>query len=108
MATWDDARLARMAKTRDLQSFTPEIVRTIEALKSVLATIRKIGWAVDAEERYIGMVCIGAAIIDAKGEATAGISISGLASRFTGARMDMLGQLVARAADQISKRSGGS
>ena len=106
LATWDDVRLARMTKTRDLQSFTPETVTTAEALKSVLATIRKTGWAVDAEERHIGMVCIGATIIDAKGEATAGISISGPASRFAGARMDMLGQLVARAADQISKRIG--
>jgi IclR family acetate operon transcriptional repressor len=53
------------------------------------------------------MVCIGAAIMDAKGEAIAGVSISEPANRFAGARMGTLGQLVADAAEQISKRIGG-
>ena len=107
LATWDDDRLARMTQARALQAYTDVTITSLTALNAVLATIRKTGWAVDAEERYIGMVCIGAAIMDAKGEAIAGVSISGPANRFAGARMGTLGQLVADAADQISKRIGG-
>ena len=107
LATWDDDRLARMTQTRALQAYTDETITSPDALNAVLSTIRKTGWAVDAEERYVGMVCIGAAIMDAKCEAIAGISISGPANRFAGARMGTLGELVADAADQICKRIGG-
>ena len=59
LATWDDDRLARMTQARALQAYTDVTITSLTALNAVLATIRKTGWAVDAEERYIGMVCIG-------------------------------------------------
>ena len=53
------------------------------------------------------MRCIAAPIFDAAGTAVAGISISGPTARFADATLGRLGELVRRAADDVTRRLGG-
>src|SRR6056297_4322629 len=90
-----------------LTPFTASTHVTLSGLASDLHTIAERGWSHDCEERYAGMSCVGAAILNERGEPCAGISVSGPTGRFDDARIADLGQRVAAAAREISELSGG-
>jgi len=73
-----------------------------------LALIRKRGWAVDNEERTLGMRCVAAPIFNEFSEAIAGISVSGPTFRMPDERLGEIGPLVVRAADTITQTIGGT
>ena len=77
------------------------------ALFDDLAIIRARRWSFDREERYDGMSCIGSAIFDEFGAPCAGVSISGPGIRFDETRISELGAAVVKAADDITRNSGG-
>ena len=88
-------------------SYTNATITTAAALDGALEKIRRTGWSFDAEERYGGMSCIGAAIYNARSEAIAGISVSGPSTRFSDDAARLFGQSVLEAADQITAQIGG-
>lgn len=90
-----------------MASYTNATITTPTALDRALEKIRQIGWSFDAEERYEGMSCIGAAIYDARSEAIAGISVSGSSTRFTNDAAKHFSQAVLNAAYQITAKIGG-
>ena len=107
LATWDEPVLTRMVATHGLASYTNATITTAAALDGALEKIRRTGWSFDAEERYGGMSCIGAAIYNARSEAIAGISVSGPSTRFSDDAARLFGQSVLEAADQITAQIGG-
>jgi IclR family acetate operon transcriptional repressor len=66
------------------------------------------GYAVDKEERNIGMRCIAAPVFNVYGEAVAGISVSGPTSRITMDRITELAQPVMDAAARLTSAIGGN
>ncbi len=88
-------------------SFTPHTLTTPEALFSDLDTVSARGWALDNEERYIGMKCVAAAVYNAQGKAIAGLSVSGPASRFTDETILRTGPVLVDAADTLTEMIGG-
>ena len=87
--------------------FTARTLDTPAALLADLEATRERGWSLDDEERHAGMRCIAAAILDASGQAVAGISISGPAARFADEALAALGARVRQAADEVTRRLGG-
>lgn len=67
-----------------MQRFTDTTITSIEALQAEIETVRNQGYAIDNEEREIGLYCIGAPILQ-NGTAVAAISLSGPAARMCGA-----------------------
>ncbi|GAB3671439.1 IclR family transcriptional regulator [Halopiger thermotolerans] len=71
-----------------LPAVTERTITDEDELKAQLAEIRERGYAVDDEERVLGMRCIAAPICDENDEPLGAISVSGPTNRFTGDRFD--------------------
>jgi len=81
-------------------------VATIERLKDELAEVRRRGYAIDDEENEAGARCVGAPILDHRGQCAGAISVSGSASRLTDERIAALAEQVRSAAAAISRTMG--
>lgn len=97
----------RTIRDMNLTRHTNNTCATPEALFSDLEKTRQRGWALDNEERYSGMRCVAATIFNAYGEAAAGISVSGPTVRFPDEKLDEIGEMVNRAANEVTRLIGG-
>ncbi|MDT5161349.1 MAG: IclR family transcriptional regulator, acetate operon repressor [Mycobacterium sp.] len=77
---------------------TPNTLVNVMEIQRDLALIRRRGYSVDDEERTPGVVCIGAAIRDHKGDPVGALSISGPAGRMRERGVDALGRMVSQSA----------
>jgi DNA-binding IclR family transcriptional regulator len=82
MAELDDDRVAAIAAA-GLQSFTPNTLTDLEALRADLARTRERGYAIDDMEHEFGIRCVAVAIRNIRGIAVASVSLSGPSPRFT-------------------------
>ncbi len=101
-----EAELQRLVQRMPLEKFTPNTITDPKQLQQELAQIRAKGFAVDNEERELGMRCIAAPIVDSLGETIAGISVSGPTHRMAGQRFDTIGRLVRLAGEKLSSDLG--
>ena len=74
------SRLEKFVKS-GLESFTQYTKSTLELIQGDMTITLERGYAIDDQERNIGMRCIAAPIKNAYGEVIAGISVSGPTSR---------------------------
>jgi IclR family transcriptional regulator, acetate operon repressor len=107
LAEMPDARVKQILYKRGLAKFTERTLVAPADLFQELAVIGRRGWAVDDEERNLGMRCVAAPIYNEYAEAIAGISVSGPTVRITPERASELGPLVKRAAQEITASIGG-
>jgi len=84
------AQLSRLYTGVKLETYTPNSIRTLAALRAELKRTRERGYSLDDQELEIGLRCIGAPVLGSSGEPVASVSISGPLSRMQG---DLLGQL---------------
>jgi DNA-binding IclR family transcriptional regulator len=85
---------------------TERTVASVERLQDELAEVRRRGYAIDDEENEVGARCIGAPILDHRGQCAGAISVSGSASRLTDERIATLAERVRSAATAISRTMG--
>ena len=90
------------------ERFTPGTLTTRDALMADLRLSRARGFAIDAEERNVGMRCIAAPIFDAMGDVVAGISVSGPVNRMADGKTADLSAHVTEAARDLTARIGGT
>jgi IclR family acetate operon transcriptional repressor len=102
-----EARVREILYKRGLAKFTERTLVAPADLFQELAAIHRRGWAVDDEERNLGMRCVAAPIFNEYGEAIAGVSVSGPTVRITPERALELGPQVKRAAEEITASIGG-
>jgi IclR family acetate operon transcriptional repressor len=107
LAQLDEAQVRDILHKRGLARFTERTHIAPAALFKELAEIRGRGFAVDDEERTLGMRCVAAPVYNEYGEAIAGVSVSGPSVRITSERIGEFGPLVKRAADEITASIGG-
>jgi IclR family transcriptional regulator, acetate operon repressor len=107
LAEMPEARVKQILYKRGLAKFTERTLVAPTDLFQELAVIGRRGWAVDDEERNLGMRCVAAPIYNEYAEAIAGISVSGPTVRITPERASELGPLVKRAAQEITASIGG-
>lgn len=98
---------ARLAAEQGLTRFTAKTLTVPEALAAELVQARRRGYAVDNEEKTMGMRCIASAIFDMHGEAVAGISISGPTARIPDPAIPGIAQQVIAAARTVTCGIGG-
>ncbi|MEE9388657.1 MAG: HTH-type transcriptional regulator BhcR [Paracoccaceae bacterium] len=106
LSLYSQERLKRLHKQQKLERFTPFTITDPQALMQDLEQIRANGYALDNEEREVGMRCIAAPIVDSFGEAVAGISVSGPTHRMTPDRFASIGAQVRQASDTLSRDLG--
>ena len=85
LSTLPEDDIAARLPRGEWESFTGSTLTTPAALKKDLKKIRDRGYAVDDNERSVGLRCV-AAGIEIDGRVTAAISLSGPAAEFTPAR----------------------
>jgi DNA-binding IclR family transcriptional regulator len=106
LAYMPEALRQKILNSGPLTAYTPRTFTDVNALLMHLQQIRAQGYAIDDEERYVGVRCIAAPIFDHTRKNIAGISISGPASRVTLDHITELSALVVNAADDISLELG--
>ncbi len=107
LAEFPRREVEMIVEKKGLPSFTANTITSPQALFEDLERIKRRGWSVDDEERTIGMRCLAAPIFNEYREAIAGISISAPAVRVPDARLDELGPMVRRAANEVTAMIGG-
>lgn len=101
------ARRDAILRATGLVAFTERTLTDATALAADLTATRDRGYAIDNEEKNLGMICIAAAVFDHNGEAIAGLSISGPANRMGQDRIGALALAVMDAAAALTGAIGG-
>jgi len=84
--------------------FTPNTITAKRALLQELNAISRRGYAIDAEERFLGSHCIAAPVVDSTGKAIAGLSITAPLFRTSEEELISWGPELIAAAAEISRR----
>jgi DNA-binding IclR family transcriptional regulator len=102
--SWAEARalLSRIELTRR----TINTIVSIGRLRDELLKVARQGYALDAEERAIGVRAVGAPVRDHSGRVVAAISAAGPAFRIAGASHELLVEQVQKLAAEFSRRLG--
>lgn len=90
-------------KRTDFVKFTSNTITTYSNLLEELERVRTKGYAIDAEEREIGLYCLGVPILNNRGYAIAAISISGPKTRINDEDFDKKVQFMKEISSKISK-----
>lgn len=107
LASYDQVGLDVHVGRHGLPRCTPRSITGVEALRADLDETRRRGFAIDHEEHLLGLRCVAAPVFDASGDVVAALSVSGLAGRLEEVRLDRIGDIVARAAAELSHEQGG-
>ena len=107
LAQMDEAQFNRWSRHNILKPFTRFTIAEKGQLKDELARIKRNGFALDNEEKNIGMRCIAAPVFDMNGEAVAAISVSGPTSRIDQEAIEALSSAVIAAAKTLTQALGG-
>lgn len=89
-----------------LERFTPATITRPAGLLKALAQVRSRGYAVDDEEREMGVRCVTAPVRDVSGNVVAALSISAPATRMPKRKMAQRGRQVVAAAEEASRELG--
>lgn len=108
LSTLPDKTVKKILESRGLPRLTEQTIDQPAAFRAALNDIRALGFALDNEEQAVGLRCAAAPIFGPQGEAVAAISLSGPKSRISESRLQEFGRLVRSAAQEITRRIGGS
>ncbi len=87
-------------------AYTPYTLTSPEALMQEVSRVLAQGYALDNEEREVGVTCIAAPVFDAYKDAVAALSISGPTYRLREKGMDRLAELLLKTAAEFSANLG--
>lgn len=107
LAQMDADRFSKWFEDHPPTRFTEHTLLDRQTLSDALAEIRLRGFAIDGEEKNLGMRCIAAPVFDMNRETIAGISVSGPTSRIESAEISNLSQAVIKAANELTQAIGG-
>jgi IclR family KDG regulon transcriptional repressor len=106
LAWLPEAEVDRIISYRGLTAYTPSTISSPMALKAELAKVRRVGYAISLEENEPGVCGIAAPIFDHQGHVVAAVNLGGTVLQIKKDNMALLGETVARAAAEMSKRLG--
>lgn len=95
---------ARLLETVDFVAHTSRTITNLPQLQNELERVRKLGYALDDEEREVGVRCVAVPVFSASRRLVAGLSVSGPTSRVTLDRVPKLVEQVAAAAAAIGNQ----
>jgi DNA-binding IclR family transcriptional regulator len=100
------AERKKMMERIELPRFNANTITSKKAFEEELDEIRQFGYAIDREEEFAGVVCIGAPVLDQYGYPVAAIWTTGPADRMPVSRYKQIGETVRENAMKISRRLG--
>jgi DNA-binding IclR family transcriptional regulator len=106
LASLPEERQQQVLLSEPLVGFTPRTITDVSALQRHLQIVRQQGYAVDDEERYLGVRCLAAPIYDHRGKVVAAVSVAGPATRVRLGSVPALAELVVSAAQGVSHEIG--
>lgn len=104
LAWCDEAQRKNIITRVSFARFTPNTITDKNALARELSLISKRGYAIDAEERFLGTCCIAAPVVDATGQAVAGLSITAPAFRTSAEDLENWRDSLMASAAEVSRR----
>ena len=106
LASMSGGQVATLLGPGPYPRFTPRTLTTLESLQADLREVRRRGWAIDDEEGELRHRCIGAPILDYRGEAIAAVSASGSTAALPASSVPDVAARVRDTARRISRRLG--
>ena len=106
LAELPEINIKHIINTRGLEKLTNCTLTDEISLLQDLSDTRTRGYSIDNKEHEDQLICVGAVIRDAHGEAFASLSVSGPSDRMTEERIVHIGGLVKNATQQISRKLG--
>jgi DNA-binding IclR family transcriptional regulator len=106
LSGFSEDEMVRYIREVTLQPYTTQTITTADRLMEEIQAIRKKGYAVDNQEKELGVRCVAAPVFGHDNQILAAISVSGASQRITAKRLPALGQRVARAARRFSAAMG--
>jgi len=107
LATMSEAEVRAMCQQTGLHARTARTITDVDSLLDNLAVVRGHGYAVDDEEIAEGIFCVGAAFFGHDGSCAGAVSVTGIKGDLPDWRVNELGRMVRRYADQVSLTLGG-
>ena len=101
-----DDELERFVARAGLPARTEHTITTLKGLRSEIAEVRRLGYALDREENVPGLGCVAAPIRDHTGTVKYGISISTLLIEHTVQEIEAMSALAVETAGKISTALG--
>jgi IclR family transcriptional regulator, KDG regulon repressor len=106
LSWFSESQFQRYLEAVELRSFTPGTLTTAQQLRNEIQTIREKGYAVDNQEKELGVRCVAAPIFNHRNQIEAALSVSGAAQRITMKRLPILAKQVVDVARQLSAAIG--
>ena len=106
-ASLADDEINALLKVKGLPRITENTITSPETMWASIRVIRQRGWSFDDEEHLPGTRCVAAPIYDEHEEPLGAISLAGPSTRLADERIRQLGPVVARFAEEITRRLGG-
>jgi len=106
LAWLPEKEVDRIIDSRGLTAYTPNTISSRIALKAELAKVRRVGYAISMEENEPGVCGIAAPIFDHLGHVVAAVNLGGTILQIKKDNVTLLGETVARAAGEMSRRLG--
>jgi IclR family KDG regulon transcriptional repressor len=104
LADLSESELKAILGRGKLKKLTPNTITEMPRLIEELNRIRKQGFALDNEETFPGIRCVGAPVRDARGKVIAAVSVTVPVQRMDDERVRELWRLVTNTARMISER----
>lgn len=108
LAFMDEGQRDRILARKSFPRFTEHTLCDADRIRDDLVRIRDRGYAIDGEEKNLGMRCIAAPVFNDFGEAVGGLSVSGPTSRVSMDKIEPLAAAVMEAARELSVALGGA
>jgi len=108
LASMSDRDVASVIAETGMPRRTPKTITTLQGLLDDLALVRSRGFAIDDEEDFEGVFCVGSAFFDHSGACSGSISATGIKRDLPEKAVVELGAHVRRAADSITHMLGGT
>jgi DNA-binding IclR family transcriptional regulator len=106
LASFPNEEREGVLKSLEFQLLTPHTIISLVQFKKELQNVSIQGYSIDDEENLLGARCIGAPILNSRGEAVAAISIAGPTTRISHDNIPSLAAAVMEAAHAIAARMG--
>ena len=106
LAALPEAQQKELLETEPLSAYTPRTMTDLPTLQMHLQLVQQQGYALDDEERYVGVRCLAGPIRDHRGKVVGALSLSAPTMRVTLDKVPALAELVRRIAADISVEMG--
>jgi DNA-binding IclR family transcriptional regulator len=93
-----------IVRQQGMKKRTPKTITTVSRLLADLEVVREQGYAVDDEENSTGARCLGAPIVDAAGNVTAALGVSGTLTQVDEENLPKIAEVLKETARRISRQ----